>query len=255
MEDNAIERIRWNRSDLSFFLVHLTKAHVHGDCRLDASGSLRSILKKDSSGDCVLYGSKGEELGLFSRVDSVKNKDILMSVCFTEAPLDQIKHFDKPLVTECGHDYSSYGLVFEQDFIRKKGGNPCFYINTMDGESLKKAILSLGDMMAAFEDYEGSPPNWSGDSPKYLSEQIRKILPFFNIYGPGGKKSNGEIRDFYWEREWRVPGTLRFKHKDIFCGLCSNEDVDTFSREYPDIPFISPEWSNDKIIRKLRDWP
>lgn len=213
---------------------------------------------------CHLNGS---EVGLFTSVNNVVDKSLLKSVCFTEAPLDQIKHFAQPLPEPCGHEYSSYGLVFEQDYIRRSGGNPCFYVNTLDDPALKKAITALADAMVSLNTLSPTNPEitknrtlfgkvpccWT-KTPHELSEAISKVLPFFNIYGPSGHSSARTTRDFYWEREWRVPGDLVFKHEDVFCGLCEDQYIGWYSQNYPQIPFICPEWNDDRIFKKLRDW-
>ena len=105
------------RSDLSTFLVHLTRKHEDGTTAKQAFDSIlehtpfRLIAKSP--------------VGLFCR--HAKNKDnftdearrasfekFLKTVCFTETPLDQIKNF---IEIELEKDftkikYSEYGFVF-----------------------------------------------------------------------------------------------------------------------------------------------
>jgi hypothetical protein len=220
--DTDTERVRWRRSDLSFFLVHLTKGEGYV-----AKESLREILTEGPEGRCRL---KGNPQGLFTAVPDV-NQGLLRAVSFTEAPLDQIKHFAHPIKGDPSRKYSEYGLVFDQEFIRMSGGNPCFYVNTYKGIELKKAVLDLVGI------------------PGFSNRKCASLLPFFNIFGPAGK---GYPADFYWEREWRVPGDLLFSHGDIFVGLCDADEVGEFSSEFEGIPFISPAWNYDRILRQLK---
>lgn len=219
-----IDKVRWRRSDLSFFLVHLTKGEGN-----DAKRKLIEILTEEPDGVCRLHGSPQ---GLFTKVDEVDQK-LLRAVSFTEAPLDQIKHFAHPIKGDPTRKYSAYGLVFNQEFIRNSGGNPCFYVNTYKDIQLKKAVLSLIGI------------------PGISNKECAKLLPFFNIFGPAGR---GYSADFYWEREWRVPGDLEFTHKDVFVGLCDDEDVAELSNGFQSVPFISPDWNYDRILRELKSY-
>ena len=76
------------RTDLSFFLVHLTKNGPD----MSASDRLMSILTEDSDGQCTL---KGTPQGFFSKFDTVLDdvelQELTRGVALTEAPLDQIK--------------------------------------------------------------------------------------------------------------------------------------------------------------------
>ena len=137
--DEYLEKVKWNRSDLSFLLAHLTKDDTENG--IDAKTALELILKENQDGFCALVGGPQ---GLFDKVSKVP-KDWIKAVSLTEAPLDQIKHFAQPIPGDPSRNYSKYGIVFEQDFIRRKNGNPCFYLNTLYSDELKKAALSLVD--------------------------------------------------------------------------------------------------------------
>jgi hypothetical protein len=228
--DEYLEKVKWRRSDLSFFLVHLTKDDPK--TKTDANMALDLILSPDDSGLCTL---KGNPQGLFGKVEKVP-KGLIKAVSLTEAPLDQIKHFAEPIPGDDSRNYSKYGLVFDQDFIRREGGNPCFYLNTLYSDNLKKAALHLVDCVRFDE------------NPDCL-----QLLRFFSIFGrTGAEKKKREI-DFYWEREWRVPGDLKFRHSDVFVGLCDHTEIKTYSSRY-DIPFICPDWNYDRILETLRNW-
>jgi hypothetical protein len=223
-----LEKIKWSRSDLSFFLVHLTKDDSKSN--ISAKDALELILNEDAEGLCTLIGGPQ---GLFDKVSKVP-KEAIKAVSLTEAPLDQVKHFAQPIPGDPSRNYSKYGLVFSQDFIRRNGGNPCFYLNTLYSDNLKKAALSLVDCVR----YE--------DKPECL-----KLLPFFSIFGLAGAAKGKKEIDYYWEREWRVPGDLKFKRQDVFVGLCEHGNVDEFSEMYK-IPFICPDWNYDRILTNLR---
>ena len=127
-----------------------------------------------------------------------------------------------------------YGVVFTKDFIGQKGGNPALYINTYHQDELRNAALELFHRTEE-EGFEES--------------SITKLLPFINIFG---KKANGGIYDFHWEREWRVGGDIVFTHADVMVGLCPEDEIQAFQHDFPEVTFISPCWGLDQIITHLR---
>ena len=154
-------------------------------------------------------------------------------MCFTEAPLHQIKAF---LGKIQGRDLElgPYGLVFTKEFISSQGGNPAFYINTHHSRELRDAALALFNR-AREDNFEDS-----GLTP---------LLPYINIFG---KTASGGRYDFYWEREWRVVGDLNFRRTDVVVGLCPADRVAEFEKEFRGLRFISPRWGLDEIITHLR---
>ncbi len=59
--------------------------------------------------------------------------------CFTETPLDQIKH----LIAIPGRsiNFEPYGFVFKKSFILEKGGQPTAYINNYSGNCQHRAAF------------------------------------------------------------------------------------------------------------------
>jgi hypothetical protein len=221
-EETISERVVWKRSDLSFFLVHLTKDR----------DSLLSILNKQD-GYCSINGARN---GFFKDFADVPSEDVT-GVSLTEAPLDQIKHFAHSMDGDVVRKYSKYGVVFDQLFIRRIGGNPCFSVNTLADYTLRDAILDLKDRC-----------------PREEYAPMRRLLLYFNTFGFTGASKGVREVDFYWEREWRVPGNLRFRYEDIFVALCNSDDVVQLSEAYPEVPFICPDWNYDRILQRLRSW-
>jgi hypothetical protein len=154
-------------------------------------------------------------------------------VCFTEAPLHQIKTFIGKIEGR-NIELGPYGLVFTKDFISSKGGNPALYIDTHHDSTLRKAAVAL---------FNQAQEDGFDDSP------LTPLLPFINIFG---KTTTGARYDFYWEREWRVVGDLKFNYADVVVGLCPPDRIDEFEEEYPKVKFISPRWGLDEIITHLR---
>lgn len=112
------------------------------------------------------------------------------------------------------------------------GGNPVFYIGTEHSDQLKKAALDLVKV------------------DDYCNRDLTYLLPFFSIFG---KDASGKTHDYYWEREWRVPQNLAFRHEDMLLGLVEFEsDLREFSRLALEIPFVCTDWSLDWKMHYLR---
>jgi len=213
MENNDLKEIQQKyikrkRTDLSTFLVHLTR---------DYNG-----IKAYKNLDNILTNRKIEArnaYGLFQYDTNAKKV-----VCFTEAPLDQIKTFIEEKIPGRKIELSSYGLVFTQRAVIEKGGNPTFYINTCKDTTYKDAIKSISRRLTNDADF-------------------LKLKPFFNEFG---KKI-----DFYWEREWRVPGDFTFDYKDVVVGLCPEEAIERYEGNFNKVKFIDPCWALEEIIIKL----
>ena len=238
----TIDQIYSKRSDLSTFLVHLTRDHEDGTSAKtsleEILNSKRLIAKSPSSLFSVLLQNNENFNGEESRENF---ESFLKCICFTETPLDQIKNFIgvnlargdiKELI------YSEYGLVYTQEFVLRNRGNPCFYVATHGNNYLKKSFLNLFGRNEWHQFFNNSSPDSS-----------LNILPFVNIFGKDGK---GDPIDYYWEREWRIPSSeVKFEEKDIIFGMCPETEIEDYSKKFPAIKFISVHWSLNKIIDSI----
>lgn len=237
------------RSDLSTFLVHLTRDHEDGTT---AQQAFKRILQNKPF--CLEAKSP---VGLFCRhahdpanfIDEERRstfEELLKVVCFTETPLDQIKHFiEVPLENEQFQiKYSEYGFVFSREFIQRNGGNPCHYICTAENDSMKSIYIEL------FEDLKKKEQWTCKNLDRLPKSAIFRIFPFVNIFGRGGKQK--KLIDFYWEREWRIPKKeFTFNAEDVILALCPESEIDDYRKQYPTIKFVSPKWSLQRIIQSL----
>jgi hypothetical protein len=217
------EQLLNEKRDYSPFLVHLTK----DDYAFDTNGEkipypamfvLEQILDEK---ELKAFNA----FCLFNSAIVTQNKDIqdLFKVtCFTETPIDQIEILTiKVYGREC--KLEPYGLVFTKEYIREKQGNPVFYVNDSMFESLWKMFQNAKDRNFSLAD--------------------NKTLALIS-------KCDKQM-DFHWEREWRIVGNLKFEYDDIFCGLCPEEEINTFESNYNKVKFISPNWGINKILQKL----
>lgn len=248
---DVMQKVYQNRTDLSTFLVHLTKhPKDQNDTGLTAKQTFDAVLQTTPR---KLIAKN--PVGLFCKHPNDQNfpdpsqkscfNNFLKVVCLTESPLDQIKHFigEDFERDSCTLKYSEYGFVFTREFIQQRGGNPCFYVCTQDKLGMKSAFLSLFD-------YINSGCGWEYTSIDTIpADSPFRILPFVNIFG---KKSSGDPMDYFWEREWRVPSQeLKFNDQDIALALCPEEETDTYKERFCHITFVSPKWSLSKMIEKI----
>jgi hypothetical protein len=219
----TIEQRLSGRADYSSFLVHLTRRQGTIPARRILRRILREQVLRAQNPYCLFYNQIEE--------DERENFDV---VCFTEAPLHQIRAF-LGRIDGRSVRLEPYGLVFTKDFIARHGGNPAFYINTHHQSELRDAALD------AF--YEAREVGFD-DHP------VAPLLPFFNIFG---RTIAGGRYDFYWEREWKVVGDVEFNDADIVVGLCPADRIRRFEHDFPGIRFISPRWGLDEIVSHLRE--
>jgi len=199
--ENIVRKIKRPRTDLSTFLVHLTR-----DTSAEGGGTpeqnLHSILDVNPKPKIKALN----RYGLFcdsTLIDKV--------ICFTEAPLDQVKYIEKSSKT-----LSDFGLVFSLEFVRNRGGNPTFYINTYDQNKLKDSMTYLFN-------------NLQNINNKGLFKSIKNLAPFINTFG---KTSANSYADYSCEREWRIVGDLTFDFNDVIIGLCPHYKINDFEHKY-----------------------
>ncbi len=219
-----VEEFLDKKQDYSPFLVHLTK-----DDEFVWDDEKHTTPAKDVL-DTILSEKTLKALNhfcLFSKnlkkSQNVSLQDKFRVVCFTETPRDQI-HI---LLTELGgrnFKPKPYGLVFKKEYIRKREGNPVFYVT----KEIAKPLWQL---------------YWPICSEEVQSSgKLCKLLALVTVCEEGN--------DWHWEREWRIVGEFKFILEDIYCGFCPEEHIDYFELKYPPVKFISPDWSENKILAK-----
>jgi hypothetical protein len=242
------------RGDLSPYLIHLTRG---GWCKLkaDAHPSLPKdetlILKaRDSLIDIIsqkvilargAFSYFNRKVPLFwngrqtSNLGSYVQRSWLLSVCFTETPVDHV-HVQCRKIIGRQLPFEPYGLAFFEESVRPRG-NPLFYFDT-DNQSVRDAMDAL--------------------ATNPLCSNFQTFLPLVETFGRPTHShlvAAKEI-DFKWEREWRVPENFDFTFADVAFGLCKEIDIPFFENLVGDaFPFIDPMQSMEAVKTKLRLWP
>jgi hypothetical protein len=233
-----IEELLASRTDLSTFLVHLTRS---------ANGtSAKDILKKIISDDKLLagapFGIAAKQLG--DKCLSVESQRV---VCFTETPMEHLSLLSSEIENR-SYKFEPYGLAFTRKQCRSKGVNPVWYIDITPGHTWLMNPLNklVEDAIAA-----GS----------FDAKEISRISPFIEQMGvwagDPGAGNPGYRKEFWWEREWRYVGD--FYLPPTYMILCPTSDmkelkafVDGLDEGMrPRVSFIDPFWSLESIIGKL----
>jgi hypothetical protein len=228
------------RSDISKFLVHLTRNCNGVDARTNLINILKSKILEARNHHC-LFSPKIRRMQF-----TPKLKNSFKTVCFTETPLDQIHKLaieDFPRQIKL----RPYGLVFWRDEMIDKGANPAIYLNG-DGTSLRNYLINEFD-----QHFKGVT---ALHRLKEKEEYYRAIIHYYSLVNLISGK-----HDFSWEREWRHSGDFKFKYINIvaiivedpecFLKDCSAElskkNMSFISR----LPIISASWSYEDVVEEM----
>jgi len=223
MTKRNIDDILQFRSDISPFLVHLTRKGDNGEKAFEKLVSILdsfALVPGKTEVSIIKYG------GNTTSFSSKQKRKFFSSVCFTETPLDETHCLLEIKARKV--DLEPYGVVFLKRKLQRKGVSPVLYINNEAGDK-DKLIQALFELI------------------KSRPAEAKKILPLFSIFGkmitPHGAKNVDRTIDFLWEREWRYPaafGPFEFGLSDVFVGLCPDEDIKYFEKHYAPLKFIDP---------------
>jgi len=158
-------------------------------------------------------------------------------VCFCDIPAGQTEiHMKK---------YGNFGIAFHKNFIVRKGGIPVHYVPkdaTINspyadaGETRESYFNKITKELYSYFDnlIVESSQNPNGKSDKYrrlhsfIETQIKPFFQFFDYSLPDDDRDN-----YYFEREWRVVGNIKFKLNDVKRVFLPQEDVGDFGAKYP----------------------
>ena len=239
MTKREIEDILHFRTDISPFLVHLTR---DGNS-LTAPQALYSIIH-DGCLKCSFNPISDVRFGIhISEVSDLTADGFFSAICFTETPLNEIHSLLE--IENRQIDLAPYGLVFLKENLANKGVSPALYINNKNGDK-DPLFVALASLASSHR------------------EEALELLPLFAVYGKkikgvgAGRRSSGK-NEFIWEREWRYPfakGDLEFTDEDVFIGLCPHEQIDAYEELWSGIQFVDPtrnmKWYADKLIESRK---
>lgn len=266
----AIQEVLALRTDLSTFLVHLTK---ESDTQT-AADRLRNIVRDRTLRAGDFMPPLSTSLGL--------PPDSQRVVCFTETPL----HLVSLLLGTIGqrnNTYSPYGLAITKRGGRLNGVNPVWYLDTSSGagandpwlsknfanlwRAVAESTQSMKSASAALENGIGwvgasdpslLPDLYAGlnslaraaESLEAAREDIASLAPHLQVMGT---HENGKPNEFWWEREWRHPGDFTIPQDIHYIVLCPEEEIPAFE-SLSRMRALDPRWSLEEMIAHLSNF-
>ncbi len=231
-----IEQLLARRTDLSTFLVHLTRAGEEES----AKDRLISIVKAHTIEARSPYGPAVPRLDKAGQPTESQK-----CVCFTETPLEHV-HILTSQIEDRSFHFEPYGIAISKKQGRKRGVNPVWYLDITPGHNwLTQPLEQMIDQAIADGNYADHP--------------LARLTPFIEQMGSGAKEfgDGGYKKEFWWEREWRHQGDVTIAGRPII--LCPAKDIQDVraaieqdEQGWIDDPsFIDPNWSLEQIIGKL----
>jgi len=217
------------RSDLSTFLVHLTR----DEDGKSAKDKLRLIVN-----DWIIKAKSPFGSAVRKLKDKNKNTDSQRCVCFTETPIEHLRLLVGKIKGR-KYMFGSYGVAIPKKLARRLSVNPIWYVDmTKDCNFLMDNINTLIQEAIKSDDFNSKP--------------IAKIGPFVEQMGDW-RKTSGKRKEFWWEREWRHLGDLKLPEKVILiCPENEREEFQNICKEKKkDITCVDPYWSLEQIIAYL----
>jgi hypothetical protein len=222
------------RTDLSTFLVHLTRSYKGATPK----DNLESILRDGRIQARSVYGYLRSRLRR-QRRDMTSQR----TVCFTETPLE----FTYLLVERIENrdiSFAPYGLAITKRIGRRTGVNPIWYVDITPRKGRPYWLTTPLDKLAdKFLESNGA---------EY--RELTRIFPFIDHMGTGERATGGRYRkEFWWEREWRYIGDYPLPNT-IIC-LCPEVHIEHFANLMKKLRIggrcIDPRWSLEKIVAHL----
>jgi hypothetical protein len=217
------------RTDLSTFVVHLTRDRDELQEPITAREALESIVEER-------YLRAETPMGMAKDQDDASDpaKQTQRVVCFSETPLEHIYS----LVADIEGRrvwLRPYGLAMTKLTARRMGIGPIWYVNQTTGFDweVTPAVNELNERAVREGNFHEDP--------------IAKLTPFLEQMGTW---SEGSRKEFWWEREWRHVGPLWLPSRGVIW-LCPEADMGTFREKVGEAPLIDPTWGLEQIIAHL----
>lgn len=216
------------RSDLSTFVVHLTKEH-DGQT---AAQSLLSILTARKIEARTPMGWKG---GLSARALAA-----MKVACFSETPLEHIYTLTQRIEGR-RVQLAPYGIAFTKVTARRLGANPVWYVDMSPTRSHDWEIAEALDELR--DEADASPGG-------FASHPASRVLPYIEQMGVWPSRP----KEFWWERDWRRAGDFVFADRDVALVLCPEGEIVEFET-LAGYRAVDPRWSLERMIAVILGIP
>lgn len=240
-----IKGLLQRRTDLSTFLVHLTR----DEGTTSARENLLSILSDRQLKARGPMGLAAGRAGSDAKFDETQKV-----VCFTETPLEQTWMMCEEISGRSVR-LSHYGVAVTKTWAREHGANPVWYLDQTHGGATNHDWLSkpINELIEIALEGCAVRRGVDGKFERLAAEdsQIALLAPFIETMGP--------TKDFAWEREWRKVGSLSFLRKDLVAVFAPASEHESLKVETPQffgsnaapLVFLDPTWGLESMIDRL----
>ena len=222
-----IDELLSRRTDLSTFVVHLTRAEGNEDGRM----RLESILSSHRIEARTAYGHARKRVE--NNATALASQQV---VCFTETPLEHLHLLIKDIENR-QFKLAPYGLAFTKKRVRQLGANPVWYVDMTPGHDWLTVPLDTIVKTAI-------------EAGNFETSNIAKIAPFIEQMGT---QPGNYCKEFWWEREWRHRGDFDLPTR--FIGLCPEAEAPELSTLAGGLGYqavwLDPIWGLEEIIGHL----
>lgn len=240
----TIEDLLQRRTDLSTFLIHLTRDFKDG---LTARENLLAMIDGEFITARSPFGpARDYEPHLEGSAATQK------VVCFTETPLEHAWMMLEDIENRTVH-FQPYGLALTKTTAREADCNPVWYSHM----ALKKGTFKhfpIASINALIQDaVQRSRVGDTIDSAKLGEEPIFKLTPFFEQMG---YTPDTPRKEFWWEREWRhigdfnigLPGRIVAVLAPAHDHVKLREDLTEIHEDWGKRPILDPRWGLERML-------
>jgi Putative abortive phage resistance protein AbiGi, antitoxin len=225
-----IRSILHRRTDLSTFVVHLTR-------RRDANyGPQDALVDIARSGRLEARTALGWAKTQDDPNDPARQTQRV--VCFSETPLEHINLMCGPIEGRL-IAMEPYGIALTKLKARKLGINPVWYVDMTPGRN-----WTIAHTLDRLRDQTVDP----AVERDFHESALAKLFPFIEQMG----RWQNSLKEFWWEREWRHVGDLNLPASGVIW-LCPEDEIGEVNarvgRELA--PWLDPRWGLEEIIAHL----
>jgi hypothetical protein len=155
-------------------------------------------------------------------------------VCFCDIPVGDLHiHMEK---------YSRFGLAFDKQFIASRGGGPMYYVpknaapvwpDREGAEVIRGQVFdrSVKECYHLLDDLIRADKEWSERAKNVYDFLGPNIFAFIRCFDH--KLADNHRDNYYFEREWRILGSLNFRMTDVSRILLPKEYARRFRENFP----------------------
>jgi len=166
--------------------------------------------------------------------DSTNKMYVPSMVCFCDIPIGDLHiHMEK---------YSRFGLAFDKQFIACNGGGPMYYVpknavpvwpESNDPEIKRKHVFdrSIKECYNLLDELICADNEWSEKAKRVSSFLGTNIFAFIRCFDH--RLDDDDPDNYYFEREWRILGSLNFKMTDVSRILLPGKYARRFREDFP----------------------